>query len=263
MKMKHTQAWMISSVLGLGLGLAVASAQDAPPAAPPPPPGAGDNAATLNPAGTGTATAGFRGGRMRDGIGGGRMAREAGAAGEGMGLERLKERFQQRNPEEFKKLMELRENDPEAFKARMRELTQEAMLKGGPGGMALNTPEDAESMKLAKQYQDASTPEEKAKLKEELRKTVANAFDKRLEAQKKRFAEMEEHVTKAKAEFADREKNRSDIIANRVDELTKDPKLRWGGGALDGEGPGVKPVPPAPPPAAPAAPAGEPPKTGN
>lgn len=220
-----TNQLMLAGLTALGLSAAWALADDPSPAPATP---ATPAAAALDAPGAGGRRAGRQGPR-------------------GEITERLRDQFQQRNPEEYKKLMELRDTDPEAFRAKMREIMQKNMQFGGPGGRGMALAEEEKANEIAKRYLAASAPEEKEQIKAELRKAVEAAFDKRMELQQQRFGDLEGRVKKAKEELETRQKNRDSIIQNRMDELTKDPKLRWGGAAAAPDAGPVTSVPVVPP----------------
>lgn len=223
-----TNRLMLAGLAALGMGAAWALADD-PPATPP-------KAATEAPSPAAAET--------RDAGAHRPTARPLGGRGD-LG-DRVLEQIQQRNPEEYKKLMDLREKDADAFRAKLRELMQKGMTSGRGGVPA----EEEKANEAAKRYLAATTPEEKEQLKADLRKAVEAAFDKRQEQQKRRLADLEAGVKKAKDEFESRQKNRASIIQKRIEELTTDPKLRWGtpGGVPAATAPAASPAtPPATP----------------
>ncbi|MDT8389035.1 MAG: hypothetical protein RRC34_00815 [Lentisphaeria bacterium] len=134
------------------------------------------------------------------------------------------ERLKSENPEEFERLQKMREEDPEAFREEMRA----RMKKRATGFVKQHGGKlDAEAKTLGEKYARAESEAEKAAIKAELETTVYQAFDSRLDAQKKVIAHLEKQLERLKQQVADREKNREAICRDRVDTLTGDPNLRW------------------------------------
>ena len=133
-------------------------------------------------------------------------------------------RLESENPEEFQRLQTLRENDPEAFRKEMRAQMEKRVVgfvKQHSGGL------ENETRELGKKYRTADTDKEKAAIKAELETKVHQAFDARLEGQKKLIAHLEEKLDELKKQVQTREKNREAICRKRVTELTENPNLRW------------------------------------
>lgn len=135
-------------------------------------------------------------------------------------LQMLKEK----QPEEYERLQELRESDPEAFldeiRKRFRQHIKSRMRKHVG-------PHNRECMELAKKYHDAENPEEKAELKQELQDAVKKAFDARVEQQAAMIKRMEERLNKLRDHLAARKANRDEICAERVENLTRKPAMQW------------------------------------
>lgn len=219
-------------ILCLGLPVVLAGALWAvePGIDRPPPPPAGGPA----PAGADAGGAGRKAGR--DGAGGEFMQR----------LQRLKAD----NPAEFERLKALRENDPEAFRKEVREKFREGGVLGrgeGPAGRdgsdmrPRSIPEEEACIELSHKFNEAKDPADKEKLKTDLKAAIAVAFEKRLAAQRERIDKMEQSLKSIREQIVAREKNRDDVCKARLEELTKDPSLRWG------DEPHGAPPPPPPP----------------
>lgn len=89
---------------------------------------------------------------------------------------------------------------------------------------------ELESGKLAQQYRQAETDEEKASISTELRSLLEKIFDLKLVLKKKHVENLEKKLTELKAKLEKREQARSEVIQNRFDQLTegkKDDHLRW------------------------------------
>ncbi|OGV71381.1 MAG: hypothetical protein A3K19_01465 [Lentisphaerae bacterium RIFOXYB12_FULL_65_16] len=148
-------------------------------------------------------------------------------------LKEFMEDFKAENPEEFDRLMQLRETDKDAFNAEIRKIMMERRKDGKGGGMAppmqgvLKSPEEEKCMELGRQYREAQAPEEKERIKADLAESVKAAFDKRLEGQKQRLADLEKEMARIKDAIGKREANRAAVCNQRIDELTRSPELNW------------------------------------
>ena len=138
----------------------------------------------------------------------------------------LLEKLKDEAPEEFERLMQLRQTDRRAF---MQEIQKLARTKGldigrrGPG----HSPEERKCDELGKLYQETQDAAEKSRIKTELKAAVEAAFRKRIDMQRQRLAKMEEQIGKIRDGLEQREKNQSKICETRLEELTRDPALRW------------------------------------
>lgn len=134
------------------------------------------------------------------------------------------ERLREENPEEFEALSKMREEDPEAFRAAVRE----RMKKRVAGFMRhRGVEQDQEARELSQKYHAAGNDEEKSAIKVEIEKKVYEAFDARLEGQKRMINQLEEQLEKLKQQVEEREQNREAICRKRVGNLTEDPDLKW------------------------------------
>lgn len=133
-------------------------------------------------------------------------------------------RLESEDPEEFKRLQALRENDPEGFRKEMRgqiEKRVAGFIKQRSGKL------DSETRELGETYLKAKSEEEKTAIKAELKTKVYESFDMRLEGQKKLIAHLEAKLEELKQQVEAREKNRETICQKRVNSLIENPKLRW------------------------------------
>ena len=135
-------------------------------------------------------------------------------------LQMLKEK----HPEEYERLQELRESDPEAFRDEIRKRFRQHVKRRMRKHVG---PHNRECMELAKKYHDAENPEEKAALKQQLHDAVKKAFDARVEQQAAMIKRMEERLNKLRNHLATREANRDEICAERVEDLTRKPAMHW------------------------------------
>jgi hypothetical protein len=81
---------------------------------------------------------------------------------------------------------------------------------------------DAESLKLARQINDAKTDEDKEKLRGKLEDILDKAFAERQKRHEKEIEALEAQVKKLKAMVDKRGKNKREIIDERVKQLERD-----------------------------------------
>ncbi len=89
---------------------------------------------------------------------------------------------------------------------------------------------ERESRKLAQQYRQAETDEEKASISTELRSLLEKIFDLKLVLKKKHVESLAKKLAELKEKLEKREQARSEIIQNRYDEFTEgknDDYLKW------------------------------------
>jgi hypothetical protein len=131
----------------------------------------------------------------------------------------LKKFMGKMSQEEIEKLKSMHDENPEAFRAemmkRMRERKDEFEEK------------NSKSMELSKKYHSTDDEAEKARIKEELTSAVASEFDEKMKKNRERFEKAEKQMQEFKRKIEEREKNRGQIIRDRMDELLKDPDLKW------------------------------------
>ncbi len=130
------------------------------------------------------------------------------------------EKMKTENPEEFKRLQELRQNDREAFHKEMRARWQKKSGDAHDEGRKADskaTPlaEELACQEAARKYRAARTPEEAAPLKVELAAAIERAFDAKI-------ADQEARMKKAAELLAKRQARKAEICAKRLEELTKE-----------------------------------------
>lgn len=134
------------------------------------------------------------------------------------------ERFRTEQPEEYRELMELRETNPEAFREQLRNHMRDLVKR--VRGESLSDQEQ-ELHELARQYREAETEAERRRLRETLRDGLTELFDDRIRSQRERLEDMRARLEEVEAAIERREEHRDEIIDTRVDELLRDPELRW------------------------------------
>ena len=131
------------------------------------------------------------------------------------------EKMKTENPEEFKRLQELRQNDRDAFHKEMRARWQKKSGEVREDGhradnrTSMLLPEELACQEAARKYRAARTPEEATLLKVELATAVERAFDAK-------SADQEARMKKAAELLAKRQARKAEICAKRIEELTKD-----------------------------------------
>jgi hypothetical protein len=140
--------------------------------------------------------------------------------------ERFRTRLQEEDPAAYERLMELRKTNPDAFREEMRELIASRMrTEAAPAGPV--SAEEVRTVELARQFREATNPEEAARLKQELKGAIQAAFDKRLESQRAMLTEFQKRMAAIEEQIRARQANRDKICELRLDELTRDENLRW------------------------------------
>lgn len=168
-------------------------------------------------------------------------------------VHRFFEHIKKTNPEEFERLRQLRESDPEAFREeltrRLTEARQRREEVGGvkPGGrrdaefrphprgdadaMQVDSPEldrlELETRERARSVREAGTADEREKARAALKASLEKSFDLRERLRAERLAKMETRLKKIRQMLDERQGRRDEIIERRVRELTDSEPLAW------------------------------------
>ncbi|MBT3380781.1 MAG: hypothetical protein HN742_39010 [Lentisphaerae bacterium] len=135
------------------------------------------------------------------------------------------ERLSTEKPEEFQRLLKLRESDPQAFSNELRKFVQERRGSGHrPGRMDTD---DRKCQELSRLYHATEDPAEKNRIRGELRAEVEAAFDRKIKVRGEWIDEMLRKIEEGRKRLAERGAQRTQICDDRVHELTRDPKLKW------------------------------------
>jgi len=121
--------------------------------------------------------------------------------------------------EEAKKLRKLFAENPEAFKEAMQKKMAEFREKRENENKQLN--------EFVKQYREAGSPEAKAAALQKIKENVSNEFNRRMEENKKRIDDFDKRINELRNQYKERQAKSSEIIDDRIRELTKDPSLHW------------------------------------
>ncbi len=234
-----SRSWPVFVLLAF-LSWTAASAQD-PEDQPPPP----DRPESPPPPGHGP---GFGHGR------------HGGGNSENSPVDRWLEHVRESNPEEYRRLTELKTGDPEAFRRELRDRLRKKramnMLEGRPHlaeairglppeeqswladrildrpgrGPGPGDPETQQALKEhyrsvrtgMQTYRAAETPEEKDAARGEIRTTLSEIFDLKEEQRRERIAQAEELLQRLKREFDDLANDRDEVIDRELEELLRD-----------------------------------------
>ncbi len=136
------------------------------------------------------------------------------------------EELKSEQPEEFKRLQELRETDRKAFSTEIRKvMVAKRGKQRGPGAKARRG--ERKHMELSRRYHKATSAEEKERIKLEIREAVEESFEKTISQAKKRLVALEREIERARDRIERRQAQKAKICEDRVNDLTKDPALRW------------------------------------
>ncbi len=126
----------------------------------------------------------------------------------------------EKNPEDFERLRLLREEDPEAFRAHMRDRVEHVRKRtdhrrGAPPGPRLR--EELQAI------HDAATPEEREAAVEALRAKVSGQIDLRLEMREKRIEQIRGELKRLEEQHEADKADRAALVQRHLDKLLADP----------------------------------------
>ncbi len=139
-------------------------------------------------------------------------------------------------PTKFEQIMEIKEGNPQEYKKILSEsypvmlhLKKLQNKDKSLFDLIIQKEElDAQSMKLAREYNEAEDEDTKSLIENELGEILGKLFDVRQKEEKAKADKMEEELKKIRETLAEKDKNRDIIIQNRLDELTgKNKYLQW------------------------------------
>lgn len=131
----------------------------------------------------------------------------------------FRELYSSLSEQEKADLKKLQQENPEAFREKLRQKLQALKQK--------KNEENSKLKELSKKYQEASLPQEKQEVLKQIRKITERQFDEKMESNKKSIENIETRFTELKKKYEERQLKRSEIIENRVLELTRDPSIEW------------------------------------
>ncbi|MFA6291307.1 MAG: hypothetical protein WC637_05960 [Victivallales bacterium] len=121
--------------------------------------------------------------------------------------------------EDLEKLKKLNKENPEAFREEMR--TRMEFKRGG------HEEQNSNASALAEKFRKVQGDNEKAKIKSELRDSVKEEFEKKMEMNFKRLEQAEKQLGEFKIKLDERKRKADEIIDGRVNDLLKDPGMKW------------------------------------
>jgi hypothetical protein len=151
-------------------------------------------------------------------------------------VDRWLDRMKEKHPEEYARLLKLRETSPEEFRQALHEkLAQEKMRSrshdGEHGRPPPMNPEimksEKEAMDIAKTYRQTTDAAQKEQIRKDLRQKLEVLFDLREKDRQEHIRRIEADLANLKKSVDQRQKNREQIIDRRLQELTGEEGLRW------------------------------------
>jgi len=127
--------------------------------------------------------------------------------------------FERLTDAERAELRRLRSENPEAFKAKLRSLAAKYGRKGGA--------EDKEKIKKIVARIRKAKGEERKKLIQELRERVKAEFERRMKLNWENYKKAEKRLAELKRKLKLREEKKKEVVDDRVEDLIKDPALKW------------------------------------
>ena len=146
----------------------------------------------------------------------------------------LMEKVRERYPERYERLMKLRQEDPEAFRHALRSLHHQMTFGDDAKDPAIRERKDhirdlmGQFKEVLEDYRDAGERKQD-KIREELETLANEIFDAKQEFRRNRLKRVQEKVQELKAEIAERDAQKDDLIQEFIDEKTEqsdDPELR-------------------------------------
>ena len=136
--------------------------------------------------------------------------------------ERFLEFLQKRNPEEFERLRQLREEDPEKARREIRKHFDSFRRK--------HFGREDKVRRLVRRYRNSDDEEEKARLKGLLEKAIENTFTARLKTQEEHLKKTLRKLEKLQEKLRRIQERKNDICAKHLKQLLEyepqEPKLR-------------------------------------
>lgn len=121
--------------------------------------------------------------------------------------------------EDLEKLKKLSKENPEAFREEIRRKmeSKRSELDG----------QNSKASELAEKFRNALNDTERAKIKGELRDSVKDEFEKKMEINRKRLEQAEKQLGEFRLKLDERKQKADEIIDGRVNDLLKDPSMKW------------------------------------
>lgn len=144
----------------------------------------------------------------------------------GMG-QRLLRKLRDGDPEQFEQMKKLFHDDPELFRQKARALLRDQdHADRGEDDNAMRE-QERRTRELVGTFRAAQSDEERDAIRAELATQLAEIFDHKLALQEQRMQELEGKLETMRQYALKRREARQQIIDRRLDELLRDPGLRW------------------------------------
>lgn len=128
------------------------------------------------------------------------------------------EKLRKESPEEYSRLMRLRQENQPQFLQELRKMSDN------------RSKEEEKCIELGQLYRETEDPAERKRIEGEMKAAVLKAFDAKIELHQQRLAEMEERLTSMRRKLEERKANRDAVCEERVRDLTRNPELQWESG---------------------------------
>ncbi len=128
---------------------------------------------------------------------------------------RLLERLREENPERFARLMQLRQEDREAFRQELRQMVQDIHPLSGLHVGA----RQQEIAELVRQYHRTETEAERERLQEQLRQLLAAVFDEKIERSQHHIEMLSERLQRMTGELEEKKEQREQLIDHQLQYL--------------------------------------------
>lgn len=137
----------------------------------------------------------------------------------------LMEKVRERYPEKYEKLMQLRQDDPGAFRHAMRSLHHQMMFGDDAKNPEMKQRKEhirelmGEFKETLDEYRDASEKKQDA-IREDLESLVAEIFDAKQEFRRDRLKRVQEKLQDLKVEISERDERRDELIEEFIQKKT-------------------------------------------
>lgn len=134
------------------------------------------------------------------------------------------EQLRKKDPEKFKKLMKLRQEDRPAFFKEMKDVMKDFMKEKHPEMIKFHEKHKGNQqkiMKLSDKYKKAEKPEEKIEIKTKIKSVLGKEFDLKQKMKSKEVKRLENRTNKLKQTLEDRQKNKESIVETKLKTITE------------------------------------------
>ncbi len=121
--------------------------------------------------------------------------------------------------EDLEKLKKLSKDNPEAFREEIRKKMESKRTEFDG--------QNSKASELAEKFRKAINDTERVKIKGELRDSVKDEFEKKMEINRKRLEQAEKQLGEFRLKLDERKQKADEIIDGRVNDLLRDPAMKW------------------------------------